>query len=568
MMKIATVLTLVSSISLSAFAQDTKIYPPIYPYVAPSVEVIDQNITKFTEDKNYLRNINQITQPELISARAKNQPWTSFYWQIANGLIADDYRRSFLNTRLVTGSVFWKKRIKRFNRRFKKKLSQVYSLDQAQLDKLAPSEKYDLALGDMSFNLTHRLWDFSEKWGMAEEFSYITKANIPKNYVLAKKSQMIATWEGICHGWASSASIVPRPRKTVEFVLPNGKLLKFFPEDVKALIALTWANSKIQDGVYTPTSGENKGKVLGGSIFGSLMGERCWKDDPAKDEWGRYYDPKKYISFGKYESDAANARYEARCIGVHPAVWHLGVVNVMGVQGKSFVADIDANGTVNNHPVASYDFEYFNPKTGQKNLDLKSTMIDLNEYSEDPFKKFRNKNTRFIIGVKAKMSYSNWAFPEKGRTNNDSDDKIKSREFMYDLELDSAGNIIGGQWRVSETGEATGNEKVEWPDFIWKITNDWKKEFKGENNLTEWIDKTTLPPKDWKNAALNTFDKYHQYTYFVSGKDFQDGSSGQRCKVVNKDNKDDIKEIPCDIRYDRPQPLVNFVNELVDLAKE
>lgn len=559
-----TLFWLLLAISTSAFA-DSK-YPPVYPYLAPSADELNETLVKFTEDERFETNITKIMSEDLVKARANSQPWTSFYWQLGNGLIADDYRRSFLNARLVTSLVFWKKRLKRFNRRYKNKLSEAYSLEQNQLDRLAPSEKYDLALGDLSFNLTHRLWDFSSKWGQEKEFAYITKAAIPENYVLAKKNKLIGLWEGICHGWAVAATVIPRPSRTVELQMPNGKYLRFFPEDIKALTSLTFANSDIQNPLFVPTAGPNKGKQLGGSIFGDYMGLRCYQDTPETDEWGRFYDPKPYAGRGEFQvaPGTANSKYEARCIGVHPAVWHLGVVNVIGIQGRSFVADIDANATVNNHPIAGYEFEYFNPKTTEITYSLNKIMVAVEDYPEDPFKKFRNKNTRFIVGVKAKMLYTNWAYPDKDESNSLKDDDIKSREFIYDLELDANGNIIGGQWRLSLDGVTKLANKVEWPDFIWKITKNWKKEFKGMKGLTEWKDKTRVPPKDWKKAALNTLDKYHNYTYTSYG--FGGDWANQRCRVVHKDDKSKSQEVKCNIRFPRPQPLVNFVNELIDLA--
>lgn len=546
----------------SALAQDNK-YPDIYPYKASSREDIRANVIKFTEDENYESNISAMMKPELINGKADLQPWTSFYWQIGNGLIADDYRRSFTNARLVTSLVFWKKRIKRFNRRFKKKLSEAYSLDQRQLDKLAPSEKYDLALGDLSFNLTHRLWDFSSKWGQEKEFAYITKAAIPQNYVLTKKNKLIGLWEGICHGWAVAATVLPRPSKTVELQLPNGKMIRFFPEDVKALASLTFANSNIQNPLFKADNGD----MLGGSIFGDLMGLRCYQKDPAKDEWGRFHDPKPYSGRGEYEvaPGTPGSNYEARCIGVHPAVWHLGAVNTIGIQGRSFVADIDANDTVNNHPIAGYNFNYFNPMTTESKGGLNKLMVAVENYPNDPFKDFRHQDTRFIIGVQAKMNYTNWAYPDKDETNTSKDDDIKSREFIYDLELDAKGNIIGGQWRLSLDGVTNLNSNVEWPDFMWKITKNWKKEFKGESGLTAWNDKRRVPPADWKNKALNMANKYHNYTYTSYG--FGGDWANQRCRVVHKNDKSKTQEVKCDIRFPRPQPLVNFVNELIDLAK-
>src|SRR5690606_28832577 len=83
------------------------------------------------------------------------------------------------------------------------------------------------------------------------------------NYVLQKKNSLMALWEGICHGWATAAGIVPRPIHTVDIRLPSGKNLRFYPSDLKGLASLLWANSLVQDTKFV----DDEGNVSGGGII-------------------------------------------------------------------------------------------------------------------------------------------------------------------------------------------------------------------------------------------------------------------------------------------------------------
>ena len=63
-----------------------------------------------------------------------------------------------------------------------------------------------------------------------------------------------------------------------------------------------------------------------------------------------------------------------------------------------------------------------------------------------------------------------YVWPEQNRdatVDNTSMDKIKDKNYVYDLELDEKGNILGGEWgsRADENGYKV--KYSEQPDFIW-----------------------------------------------------------------------------------------------------
>ena len=372
------------------------------------------------------------------------------------------------------------------------------------------------------------------------------------NFVLEKKNNLIAMWEGICHGWATSAGIVARPRKTIKFELPDGREMKFFPSDIKALASLSWANSLIQDNkLIDEATGEN----IGGGVIS--QGLRCNLDSPKKDHWGRYYDNR---------ADPFNGDHSPRCVGVHPAIWHLGLVNIIGKQGRSFIVERKVGAEVDNHPMAAYEMEYFNPNNGRRYKDINKNLERIDE--DDQFRMLRSKEAKYIIGVQTEMVYIDWERPNREFVDNERKDDLVDKKMYYDLELDHNLNIVGGQWRAFKTGtgrsssnnsRATRGGNHNQPDFFWVITKDWKDFFEDEENLEPWVDTTKAPPASWLAVAK---EKYHENVYY---KTYEYGT-GQKCRVFHK-TTGQMRVVPCEYVDPRPTPLINVVNKLIELAK-
>ena len=177
--------------------------------------------------------------------------------------------------------------------------------------------------------------------------------------------------------------------------------MPFYPNDIKALISLMWANSTIQSNV----------------IF---EGNRCNKKNPDKDKYGRYIDT---------EKDRDDTELLPRCADVHPAVFHTSIVNILGVEGRSFVVDHNPEAPIANQPASGYEMSYFNPKSG-KDGTLQESVIAVSEYGDKGnFRESRNPETTHIVGVHTKVKYIDWEYPKKKETNYPSDDKFKDFEF-------------------------------------------------------------------------------------------------------------------------------------------
>jgi hypothetical protein len=602
----------ITALSLSTAASARTIsYPGIYPFVPFEVEKINSTVRTITEDDQFINNFHEIVNQDLSKAKTEVKPWTSTYWPMNKGLIADPYESTFIGYYIEKGSISWTTNYKKFKRRKRSVHARIDKLTSTQLNYLAPSEKYDLLLGDKSFDLTNRLWDYMHKWGTKKEYGFLHSVDISgdktleiaqnfvdlgwfksvedafmnayqiqgslapeyalelvkegkyesvedameeaislaieesSNYVLGRKNQFIAFWEGICHGWATSAGIVNRPRNTVKFELPDGRLLKFYPSDIKGLVAQLWASSMIQNNKWIDKdSGEN----IGGGVMSA--GLRCNLKNPKTDIWGRLYDD---------QSDPFNKDHSPRCVGVHPAVWHLGLVNLIGKQGRSFIVERKVGEAVDNHPMYRYTMKYFNPNDGNLYTKLDSNIVEVGR--RDQFKYFRNPKAKYIVGVVTWMTYIDWQRPIRYLKDHEGLDKTDTKKMYYDLELDENYNIIGGQWRAKKIGQVTNDDMLNHnqPDFFWAITKDWKPFFKEVSGVEKWTDLTKAPPASWKKTAIGA----HKFIY---QKKFEYGT-GQKCTVYHKRIRGKKRDVSCEYEEPRPQPFVNLVNKLIQLSQ-
>lgn len=593
-------------------------YPDIYPFVPFKVEDIHKSVKKVSEDEHAIINFEEAAKTP--SAKTRVQPWGSTYWPLNKGLIADSYESTRVGYYLERGFVSWTKNYNTFIARKNGVLKNTDRLTEGQLNTLAPSEKYDLLMGDKTFDLTNRLWAYMKAWGNKKEYGFLTNLDVlggtsierakemvslgwydsfeealpfaieqvggltetiaqnlvdkgespdflsafskaatialaeSDNYVLEKKNNLMALWEGICHGWSTASGIVPRPRKMVSFKLPDGRNLNFYPEDIKGLISLLWANSLIQENRWYD---QDTNAPMGGGVISE--GLRCNLESPGKDKWGRLYDNQK---------DPFNGDLAPRCVGVHPAIWHLSLVNIIGKQGRSFIVERKVSEEVDNHPMSAYTMKYFDPNTGKYSSSYKKAIrvIDKN----DQFKSFRSKKAKYIIGIRTTMTYIDWRKPLRYVNDNESIDDLVKKTMLYDLELDQDFNIVGGQWRATEVGRPKNNTgprrragakpdrgNYNQPDFFWVISKDWKKYFQ-EEDLSAWKDTSTLPPASWKAKAMEA----HDFTY----KETHEMGWFKKCKVYHRRTGKMLK-VPCEFEINKPQPLVNVVNKLIELSK-
>jgi hypothetical protein len=530
------VLSVLSSYAAIAQSRNAQRLP-IYPFRPMETQELFNRVGRMAEERNIVRNLYDIEARGLSNKRATNQPWAGSYWPLVQGQIANTYHdTSPLDLFNVMDYFRWERGARKFQERRDNVLSRVYDLTEAELAEMAPSEKYDLLLGDTNFDLTNRIWNYVQIYGAQKYQAFLTDTIIPEGFRLPEVKDQIETWEGICHGWALAATGAPRPEKTVHFTLPNGRRMPIYPTDIKALVSLMYANSQVQNEVL-------------------MEGIRCNNMRPKRDEFGRYIDEVP-------RNGNANNVLPA-CADVHPAVWYLSVVNLTGVQGRSMVVEIDANGKVNNHPFAGYEARYFNPQTGRLSNRLDRVVVPRASYRNDPFVAARNPDAVSIVGVQMKMIYTDWMWPRGRATDSPADDKLKNRTMLFDLELDARGNVVGGQWRVTHVAEDfeaidrqdQRRELTNQPDFFWVLPKNYQRHFVGNPSLPQWdLRRSPTPPTSWIDASKADHSNIFNFM-------------PETCTVVN-DTTGEIAQVPCVQRQPQPRPLINLVNKLLELSRQ
>ncbi|ETP06989.1 hypothetical protein F441_16687 [Phytophthora nicotianae CJ01A1] len=214
----------------------------------------------------------------------------------------------------------------------------------------------------------------------------------------------IPTWFGICHAWAPAAIIEEEPNCPVTH---NG--VTFQPLDIKGLI------SDVYDGAKVST------------VF---TGARYNGGDDGTDEYGRH----------------TNDAYR----DMNPAYFHIAAANLLGKLKHSFVVDVTAGAEVWNQPVRGFKMY---EQTAMSLEEAAQTFYGLEEY---PW----NAAAKSIVYVKSRLSWVFETYTDGGLVASGEVDKFTTGQYYYYLlELDDAGEIIGGEWVY--------NSDSDHPDFLW-----------------------------------------------------------------------------------------------------
>lgn len=299
----------------------------------------------------------------------------------------------------------------------------------AAINILSPAEKYDALVGDTNGTLTRRMWS---------DGKYYYDAN-----------GSVETWMGICHGWAPAAYMLDRPENAITVKAANGTPITFYPSDIKSLASLLWAN------VRTPTR---------------FIGGRCNDKDPAQDSNGRII--------------------SSNCFDTNPGTWHLAVVNQIGASKRSMVLDATYDYEVWNQPVYAYDYRYFNPASQIQTTSLNDATVAIGNFNNDTFSRYRSNRTVSVVGVAMRLAYVVETSPNQNTSDSAEHDAIQKVDYMYDLELDSSGKIIGGEWYTNAH-----------PDFLWTPPEGERAETSSDHLATGSWQQNRPVPQSWMIAA-------------------------------------------------------------------
>lgn len=344
-----------SVLAVSLFAVTTSAFAVLS---APPKE---ENLTELLEGRALVSSLVEMRKLGLEKGSSKLDIWSGSYWPQFQGSLAVRYMDPLMRPLVEQDyKVQWKQYKTVFD------ANPAYSY--ADTSVLSPAEKYDLLVGDPEMSLTKYAWELGQKNG-------------------GDTSGKVPTWRGICDGWSSASQKMPRPVKDVVVNDPNGKPIRFFPEDIKALGSLLYARAQVAP------------------VF---LGKRCVSP------------------------------IAALCGDTNPATFHLALVNRVGALGKSFIADNSPGREVWNYPVKSYEVKYYNVFTDQDGT------FEAAAEAFDKKKKFKKKESRhpetaYIVGVTLVVNYADMRMPWT------SEDKILSHTYYYDLELNSRYEIVGGE---------------------------------------------------------------------------------------------------------------------------
>lgn len=378
------------------------------------------DVEYFTENPNVTRNLERAHLEAGHANVVSFTPWSGDYWATFKGGIAARYADSEFPEQANIDEIH------------QFMTDQKYApLTPDEIDRLSPSEKYDLLVGDFEKTLTESVLQDAQR-------QYRSHGRIEE-------------WWGICHGWAPAALMVPRPRRFVQIHLPNLEIpLTFFPHDLKALASHFWAHTPYRQ-LY--------------------IGGRCDAMNPERDQNGRVI--------------------SEECFDINPGSWHLSILNQVGVKKQSFIMDATFDYEVWNQPVTAYNYIFFNPQSRQQTQSLAEAMIPIEQFSNDPYSGYRSKHARSIVGVAMSVNYVKETTASQAGFDSESDDNIVTVEYYYDLELDSEGNVIGGEWYQQAH-----------PDFLWRPSAMAQPLSVGDQRLEgEWMNSTEPPPAQWTDAA-------------------------------------------------------------------
>jgi hypothetical protein len=267
---------------------------------------------------------------------------------------------------------------------------------------------------------------------------------------IQSSSGSVAAWMGICHGWAPASYMLPRPTNAVTVLAADGQTqITFYPSDIKALASLLWA------------------RVPSATRF---IGGRCNITNPARDANGRLLD---------------QAAFDT-----NPGTWHLAIVNQIGVSKRGMVMDVTYDYEVWNQPVLGYRYRHFNPQSMTYQHSLAAAAVSRANYTRDKFSSYHSSQTASIVGIEMFVSYMVETQPSHSSPDSPSHDAIKEARYLYDLELDVSGRIIGGEWR-----------QLAHPDFLWTPVKGGRAQTAFEPSGS-W-DRNGAVPSSWRSVAVS-----------------------------------------------------------------
>ncbi len=230
-------------------------------------------------------------------------------------------------------------------------------------------------------------------------------------------------WAGLCHGWAPASLNFKEP-KSVLVTSEAGVQIPFGSSDIKALLSLV-------QGHYSKAPA----KFLGGRCNRDLKKDPIFSNDP-------------------------------ECKDVNAASFHLVLTNELGIAKKGIIMDATRDLQVWNQPVFKF-----------------AARVD----AEQPASPGAAQGTIKEVIITNEVTYGAESVAQWNAVIGTEYFNSVTVTYKYRLELDIAGQIVGGEWLSTER-----------PDFLWVQE---RAKFTGYLALVETIYKESLKSKGIPNLA-------------------------------------------------------------------
>jgi hypothetical protein len=250
--------------------------------------------------------------------------------------------------------------------------------------------------------------------------------------LLHARTGEVETWLGIGHGWAMASYGLPRPLHPVDTFAADGTPLRFYPADIKALASLLWAHADVRP------------RFTGGR-------------------------------------------------GINPDTFHLALVNQIGVARRSLIADASHDHELWNQPIYAYHYELFNPQTLRHARTLTAARTPIAAYDREHVCRRRGPATAALVGVMMEVLYVRTSIPVHVPKDSHARDAQRSVRYLYDLELDDADDIIGGEWYTHRP-----------PDFLWTPAASARPRTPVDSQLHGHWARDRPVPEGWRRPAWHT----------------------------------------------------------------
>lgn len=246
----------------------------------------------------------------------------------------------------------------------------------------------------------------------------------------------VSTWWGLCHAWVPAAMLEDRPLRSVTH---SG--VTFHVGDLEALLILAYNRS--------PAS------MLGGrcNLFETAeemsRAYGCRLPDEEQNEGdGRPECTESQLEDYVIRRDEHGRAEQSECRDTNAGAMHVIMTNYLGLQGRPFAYDRTFDFEVWNQPVVAFEVSRMDEVTAERANELLGAEGEAYAFNDDAVK---------LFDVSASLTYITES--HASTTPADASRFERRDHYTYILEVDDAGEIIGGEYY--------GNARELHPDFLW-----------------------------------------------------------------------------------------------------